>query len=78
MKVEVDSKNARFDLADGKVGDVAIVYTALSIQLPATLLKTYDGWVSLERPNETWEKFEPKTQYGFLLPKGTKITLTVE
>ncbi len=78
MKVEVDHKIEGFDLADAKIGDVVIVTKAFNFPSPISLLRIYQGWVSLENPANTWDPFSPGQRYGTKLPKRSKITLTVE
>ena len=78
MKVDVKANHLKFDLAKCVDGDVVVVTEGLSATMPATLLKTYLGWVHLEYPNSTWEKFEEGTHFGFKIPVGTEIVLTVE
>jgi hypothetical protein len=77
MKVKVHLDELRFDLASAKIGDVVVVTRGLYAPMPATLLKTFLGWVHLENPSNTWDKFEPETHYGYKIPRGTKITLIV-
>lgn len=74
MKIEID-ENEKFTL-ETNIGDLMIILNDNDYK-GHVLLKTKIGYISLTQPKYTWTLDDPNFNVR-ILPKGTKLTLTIE
>jgi len=68
------------DMSKMEIGQVGILMT--DVHYPqryngAVILRTYEGFIDLRDPSCTWRSMGVGVYMVKLLPKGTKITLTL-
>lgn len=79
-KVELSSKRGPVDVHSMEIGDIAYIEEAgyEPEVVGEYIMKTYSEFVLLTNPQTTWDSKVSFNGYKVrILPKGTKITLTI-